>query len=367
MKLICDGLELSDAVLKVIKATSTKTTNPILEGIKLSAVNDNLVLSATDLDLAIVKTIKAEVFIEGETVVPGRFFSEYIRKLTNEQIELSLDDTNKLNIKYTDSQGNLQCLNVMEFPDIKQLDNAEYFEIKSSDFENIINKTIFSVATDDSRPILKGCLLEIENKAIKAVALDGYRLAKIEKPLINNSANFAAIVPSRSLSEISKLLEETENNIKVLIQKNYLMAEINNTKIITRLLDGDFINYKQIIPTKFNTNVIINKIHLEDALERASILSRIDKNNLVKFTVSDKVMVLTGKSDIGDIKENITVALTGNDITVAFNARYFLEALRVISDEFIKLNFTTTVAPCIITNTESTSEYTYLILPVRLM
>ncbi len=366
MKLICEGLDLSDAVLKVIKGTSTKTTNPILEGIKLSAENDSLVLSATDLELAIIKTIKAEVFIDGETVVPGRFFSEFIKKLTNEQIELNLDESNKLIIKYTDSVSNVQCLSSADFPEIKNLVDVEYFEINSKDLKNLINKTIFSVAQDDSRPILKGVLLEVEGGKVKAVALDGYRLAYMEKPIISSSANLKVIVPARSLSEISKLLDETEDVLKIYVQKNYLMVEVNSTKIITRLLDGDFINYKQIIPRDFSTVVTINKMQLEDGLDRASLLSRIDKNNLVRFDISEKLMLLSSKSDIGDIKENITIALSGKDLSISFNARYLTEALRVIGDEFIKLNLGTTVNPCIITGV-SGNEYLYLVLPVRMV
>ncbi len=366
MKLVCEGLDLSESVLKVIKGTSNKTTNPILEGIKLTAENDSLVLSATDLELAIIKTIKAEVFLDGETVVPGRFFSEFIKKLTNEQIELNLDETNKMTIKYTDSVTNVQCLNASEFPTIKNLTESEFFEVNGKDFKNLINKTIFSVAQDDSRPILKGTLLEVENGVVKAVALDGYRLAMAQKPVLSASSNLKVIVPARSLSEISKLLEENVETVKVYVQKNYLMVDINSTKIITRLLEGEFINYKQIIPTDFTSVVTVNKAQLEDGLDRASLLSRIDKNNLVKFDINDKLMVLSSKSDLGDIKENITIGLNGKDLAIAFNARYFSEALRVVTDEFVKLNFKTTVAPCIITSIGS-DEFLYLILPVRMV
>ena len=366
MKLICDGLDLSDAVMKVIKATSQKTTNPVLEGIKLLAEDDCLTLSATDLELAMEKKIKAEIFIEGETVVPGKFFAEYIKKLTNEQIELNCNEKNMLAIKYTDSSGNIQAQSSEDFPAIKTLEDSEYFEITSKDFKSLITKSVFCVSLEDSRPILKGVLFEVENKRIKAVSLDGYRLAMVNKDIVNSTSNLSCIVPARSLNEISKLLEDNDEIIKVYVQKNYLMVVVNDTKIITRLLDGDFINYKQIIPTQFTTEITINKAQLEDGLDRASLLSRVDKNNLVKFDITDKLMMLSSKSDIGDIKENITVALNGKDLTIAFNVRYFNEALRVISDEFIKLSFTTPSAPCIIKSSE-TDEYTYLILPVRVV
>lgn len=365
MKLICDGLDLSDAVLKVIKGTSNKTTNPILEGIKLVAEDNCLTLSATDLELSIEKKIKADIKIEGETVVPGRFFSEYIKKLTTEQIELTLNDKNQMSIKYADSFGTIQCLNSAEFPVIKKLEDSEFFEMTKRNFKSLINKAIFSVAQDDSRPLLKGCRFEVEDKIVKSIALDGYRLAFVKKPIVSTTANINVTVPSRSLNEIAKLIDDTDDLIKIHVQKNHLMVNIDETKIITRLLGGDFINYKQIIPVNFTTTVIINKDQLADALDRAGLLSRIDKNNVVKYDITDKVMVLRSKSEIGDIKENITIALQGKDLTIAFNARYFIEALRVISDEFIKLNFSSAVAPCIITSND-TDEYIYLILPVRM-
>ena len=366
MKIICDGADLSDAVLKVSKGTSNKTTNPILEGIKVVAEEDYVTLSATDLELSIEKTIRAMVQLEGEMVVPGKFFCEYIKKLNNEQIELHVDEKNTLSIKYTDSVGKIQCLNSAEFPIIKSFEDSTYFEIKQKDLKSLISKSIYAVAVEDVRPILKGVKLEITNKGITAVALDGYRLAVVKKPIVSSNAEFSCIVPARSLNEISKLLEDSEDTIKVCVGRNYLMVDIDNTKITTRLLEGDFINYTQIIPTDFNTNIVLNKDQLLDALERASLLSRVDRNNLVKFDISDKVMVLSSKSDIGDIKENITISLKGNDLAIAFNARYFTEALRVISDEFLKLSFTSNVSPCIITSND-TDEFLYLILPVRIM
>ena len=367
MKLICEGLDLSDAVLKVIKATATKTTNPILEGIKLKASEDTLTLSATDLEISIEKTIPADVKIAGEIVVPGKFFADFIKKLSNEQIELTLTDRNSLKIKYTDSEGFLQCLSSDEFPEIKDLVNPEKIVLKRKDFRDIINKTIFSVALDDARPILKGCLFEISNKTLTSVALDGYRLALAKKPIVSTSAEFSCIVPARTLAEIAKLLEGNDDeDIEVLIQKNYLLVNVNNTRVITRLLDGDFINYKQVIPSSTSTTVTINKKQLEYGLERASLLARMDKNNLVKFEVRDKLLTLSSASDIGNVTENITISLEGKDITIAFNARYMSECMRTIEDEFVKINFTSSIAPCTITSTAS-DEYLYLILPVRIV
>ena len=366
MKLICEGLDLSEAVLKVIKASASKTTNPILEGIKLKACDDSLTLTATDNEITIEKTIPADVKIEGEVVIPGKFFAEFVKKLSNEQIELSLTEKKLLKIKYTDSEGFLQCLNVQEFPTIKTLDNPEKIIIMQNDLRELINKTIFSVAIDDARPILKGCLFEIAGGEMTSVALDGFRLALVHKQIKSTSADFSFIVPARSLNEISKLLEDNDEDIEIFIQKNYLMISLGSTKVVTRLLDGDFINYRQVIPSNTTSTITINKKQLEDGLERASLLAKMDKNNLVKFEIRDKLLTITSQSDIGNVTENITISLEGRDLSIAFNARYVSDCLRNIEDDFIKINFTSPIAPCTITKSEN-SEYLYLILPVRIV
>lgn len=366
MKVVCDGLDLSIATAQVIKAISNKTTNPVLEGIKLTAENDTLKLSATDLELAIEKTIRADVKLEGEAVVPGKFFSEFIKKLTDEKIELELNDKNKLKIIYTDSESYVQCYNVVEFPNLNIIEDGEYFTIKQKDFKTLINKSIFSTALDDTRPVLKGCCFEIEQNTINSIGLDGYRLAFVKKPISKTTVNTSIIVPAKSLTEICKFLEDNEEEINVYIQKNFLMVEFDGTKIISRLIDGDFINYKQIIPKDFTTSITISKNVFEEAIERTSVLSRVDRNNLVKFDIKEKLLTLTSNSDIGNIKENIGISLKGNDLTIAFNSRYFTECLRTITDEAIKINFNMPSSPCIVTPSDG-DEYLYLILPVRII
>ena len=366
MRVVCDGLDLNEAVLKVIKAISTRTSNPVLEGIKLSASDNKLTLVATDTELGIEMKINANVLNSGEIIVPGKFFSEFLKRLTNEQIEMVLEDNNIIKLKYSDSEIAIQGLDADEFPNIQNVNSNEYFEISQKDLKALINKTLFAVAVDDSRPILKGCLIEINEDSVRAVAIDGNRLALCNKK--TNSANKPrkVIAPSRSLTEISKMLLDSDSIVRVYIQHNFIMAEIDGCKITSRLLEGDFINYKQIIPSDFSTVVTVNKSQLESTLDRASILSRAEKNYLVKFDIRDNFLTITSNSEIGNIKEVLNIDLKGNDLKIAFNARFFSEALRVVNDEFIKLNLTTSITPCIIKANEG-EEYIFLILPLRII
>lgn len=367
MKLICNGNDLADAVGKVFKAVSNRTTNPILEGILLKAERGTLTLTANDLELAIEKSIVADVKIEGATVVPGKFFAEFVKKLTQEQIELSLVDGNRLNIKYTQSEGVLQCLDAGDFPEVKALEDAQSFIIVKNEFKDLVGKIAFSVSTDDARPMLKGVQLEIADNTVTGVALDGYRLAKCVKPIEKTTAMMSAVVPARCLTEIARLVEDTTDPVQVSIQKNYMLIDLVHTKITTRLLDGDFINYKQIIPAGFETTVTVPKDQFESGLERAILLARSDKNNLVRFDIKDDVMQLSSNSDVGSITEKLPVKINGVDVAIAFNARYFTELLRYISCDNIVIRFINSTSPCVVSPANDSEDFMYLILPVRML
>ena len=365
MLVSCHGIELSDAFLSVSKAISNKITNPILEGIKIVAEDDTLTLSATDTELSIEKKIKANIKVEGEAVVPGKFITEFIKKLTNEMVELELNNKNQMIIKYDDSQTIIACYNVLEYPSFKKLESMQYFGIAKKDLKTIINKTIFSVAIDDSRPILKGVLFDIDKNVLNAIALDGYRLAKVKKN-ISSSLVTSIVIPAKSLSEISRLLDDSDDVINVYVDKNMLMVDFGDTKLTTRLLEGDFVNYKQIIAANYETVCVINKAQFEDALERASLLSKVGQGNCVKFGVKEKNLCITSNSELGNVKENVPVNTTGKELLIAFNARYFIENLKANTDEFVKICFNAPANPCVIVPVEG-DEFLYLILPVRMI
>lgn len=365
MLVVCQGLELSDAFLRVSKAISNKITNPILEGIKIVAEEDTLTLSATDTELSIEKKIKADVKVEGETVVPGRFITEFVKKLANSEIELELNEKNQMIIRYEDSESVIQCYNPVEYPGFKKVQSEEFFGISKKDFKNVVGKCIFSVSLEDSRPILKGVLFDINNKELNAVALDGYRLARIKKPIVS-SIKKSIVVPARSLNEISRLIDENDDIINIYIDEFTIMIDLGDTKITSRLLEGDYMNYKQIIPVNYETCVIVNREQLIEALERATLLLRSAQNNYVKFDIKENNICITSNSELGNVRENIPVTVAGKDLLISFNPRYFLECLRVNSNEFVKICFNESSNPCVIVPTEE-DEFLYLILPVRFM
>lgn len=365
MKLICNGLDLSEAVLTVSKALNSKTTNPVLEGIKLSASGDKLVLTATDTELTIEKTIKAEVLMEGETVVTGKIFGDFVKKLESEQVELYRPEGDKLQIRYADSNSDIQVYDVNEYPKINKDVNQNYFELKQSDFKSVVEKTVFACASDDSRPVLKGCLFEIENDCLNVVALDGFRMSVVKQELLLKTGNFKAIVPSRTLLEITRLLNKEDELLRVSVQDNALKVEVSDTVLISRLIKGDFIRYKDILPLEFITNVRINRQMFVSSIERASVVARSEKLNVVRLEIKDGFMNVSAKSEIGTVNENIPIAVDGKDLTIAFNGKYLLDYLKTTDEEFISMNLNSPIDPCVMMPLLN-ADYTYLVIPIRI-
>ncbi|MCI9405028.1 MAG: DNA polymerase III subunit beta [Clostridia bacterium] len=365
MKVECNGNDLSDAVARVIKAVSARSTNAVLEGIRMTAEDGTLTLTATDLELSIEHMIRASVVESGEVVVPGKLFGEFVKKLTAHNIVLS-SGGERLKINYDRSEGEFGCYPVDQYPVVNQIEDTQHFEMKNSEFRDLVNKVAFSVCTDDAHPTLKGVLLEIAEDGVTAVALDGYRLAKCVKPIVATTASTSIVVPARAIMEISRLVPDNDGEIKFNLHKNYLMVRIDATTVTTRLIDGEFVNYRQIVPQHFDTQVYIPKAMFEDAIDRAVLMARTEKNNyLVRFDIAQTDMTVRSHSDVGTVEENLPVKTDGADISISFNARYFTEFLHYMNCETIVLNLTNATSACVVSPAGGLDEYIYLVLPVR--
>ena len=363
MKVICEGVELSDAVMKVSKACSTKTTTPILESIRISAENDSVMLLATDGEIAIRKKIRAEVLEEGAICVPGKYFADFIKKLENEQITLATEDE-RLTIRYGASESVLQLLNAEDFPKIDTEINENSVELYAKDLKELIAKTTFCCAQDDSRPILKGCLVQAKDGYISFTALDGYRMATCKKNILGMRGDIRIVCPGRTLNEIGRMLGADEEKISVFVQKNMLMVSIDDTVLTSRLYEGEFVNVSNIVPREFTSEVIVDRNAMQDSVERAAVLARTDKNSIVTFDIRESEMGVSSNTMIGRVDESVPILLEGKDVLIALNCKYVSECLAAIADEKVRIGFNGAVSPCVVTPVDGDS-YLYLILPVR--
>ncbi|OPJ55458.1 DNA polymerase III subunit beta [Alkalithermobacter paradoxus] len=366
MKLISSQRKLSTAINTVQKAVSSKSTLPLLKGILIQAVDDKIQLVGNDLELGIESYIDGQVIEEGSIVIDSKLFGDIIRKLPDSSVVIEVDSDNMIHIKCESSDFKIKGHCSDEYPKLPDLDEDRFYEIPEDLFKNMIKQTVFAISQDETKPILMGELLEIENNNISLIAIDGYRLAIRSGQIINNIGDIKVIIPGKALNEINRILSGDEGkNIKVAFTDKHALFLIDETKIITRLLEGEFINYKQLLPKEYNLRVKVPTKTLLNCIERTSLLAKEGKNNLVKFSIRDDIMIATSNSEIGNVQEEIFITLEGEDLDIAFNSRYLIEGLKVIESEEIYIEFTTNVSPCIV-KPEDGIKYIYLLLPVRI-
>lgn len=364
MKLTVNTQELNAALSTAVKALSSKNTVSILEGIYAEAIGSELLLRCTDLSIQIDTVIGASIEKEGACVFPGRLFSEFVRRLPGDETEM-WSEKNGMHIESGRATSTMQTENSKEYICMPDVHREFSIAITKAVLKNMIRQCTFATAQDDSKPILTGVLFEIENGVLSMVALDGYRLAmRTEKINVNGEVR-NVVVPARGLIEISRMLDDSEELINLVFSKTHLMIDMGHTRIITRLMDGDFIRYKQILPAGHTTRTIVNRQELLESIERVSLMARESKRNHIKFSFEGDTITITANSDIGNSREVINANVTGNDIDIAFNAKYFSDVLKVLDDEFVALEMNNNVSPCVVIP-ENGDKYYYLILPVRL-
>jgi len=368
MKFSCNQQTLTKALNIVSKAVTIRTTIPILKGILLN-VDDNgvLTMSASDLDLSIEKKIKVDNSTSGSIVVLSKLFGDIIRKLPDETITIEEND-GKVNIKCSNSEFNIIGLSADEFPNINpNEENEEKILFNKELLKDMIKKTAFSASIDENKGVITGVLIEMEENFLNMIAVDGFRMA-ITKEAMKNKEREDIIISAKILNEISRIISESEDSnedIELLLNDKKAVFSMEDTKVILRLLEGKFMDYKRILPSESSCKVILNKNDFMSSVERASLLAKVGKNNLVKLDIKDNIIEITSKSDEGNVKENVIVSKEGDDVVIGFNSKYLIDALKVIDDENIVILFNNSVSPCLI-KPVSGDSFEYLILPVRL-
>ena len=368
MKFSCSQQNLTKALNIVSKAVTARTTIPILKGILLKVdENGKLTMAASDLDLSIENKIEVENFEPGEVVVQAKLFSDIVRKLPNSQVSVELNQENIL-IKCASSEFNILGLSSDEFPNINiDIDSKERIALDKEILKEMIRKTSFAASIDESRGVITGVLVEIKERKLSMVALDGFRMAVAREDIIDKKEQ-NIIIPAKIINEISKIITENENELQdvdLYINDKRAIFLIGDTKVILRLLEGEFVDYNNILPKDSKCRVVVNREDLLESIERASLLAKVGKNNLIKLDIKDGNMEVTSKSEEGNVKEEIIISKEGVDLMIGFNSKYMIDALKAIDDESITMNFNTSISPCLLKPITG-EEYEYLVLPVRI-
>ena len=369
MKFICEKDLLLKGINSVVKAASTKTTMPILEGILIQTNDNEIKLTTYDLEIGIEYVMNCNVYEQGNTVVNAIMFSEIIRKLPDTDISIFINENNLLVIECEGSLYKLATMNPEEFPELPKIEIENSITLEQNILKNMIRKTIFAVSTEENRPIFTGCLFEVQNNKLNVVSIDGFRLALKSNFLQEKANNFSAVIPGKTLNEVNKIISDSFDIITIGISKNQALFEMENCKIVTRILDGEFLNYSSVIPTNWETRIRVNKNAFQDCFERISLISASisekEKKYPVKINIDIGKVTISCTNQTGDAKEEIYVTTEGKNLEIGFNPKYFLDCLKVIDDEEIFVDFGTSISPCVIRPIDD-NEYTYMILPIKL-
>nr|WP_202887052.1 DNA polymerase III subunit beta [Cohnella zeiphila] len=368
--------ELNEAVQHVSKAVAARTTIPILSGIKIDAVEHGVTLTASDTDISIQSFIPTEmqdrrivtVHRGGSVVLPAKFFVEIIRKLPNEEVLLEVGERFQTSITSGAIDIQLVGLDPEEFPILPILEEDRVFSISGDQLKSMIRQTVFAVTTNESTPILTGVLWSLQDGVFKFVATDRHRLATCSiRSDVGEELKFSNVVISgKTLGELSKIIPDQDELVDIVVADNQVLFKLGNVLFYTRMLDGTFPDTTRIIPTSFRTELILSTKALSEAIDRAYLLSREEKTNIVRLSTTESggIEISSSSSELGRVQEQLTVTeLKGDPLRIAFNSKYMLDVLKVVDSEKLFIGFTGAMSPIIIKPEQEDSLH--LILPYR--
>lgn len=355
----------------VIKGISNKNLIPILNCIKFDLTNEGLYMMSTDNEIAIKTFISKneieEIIEEGEIVVSGKYIYEIIKKLPNTIVNIEELVDSKLYIYTENTTCNFNCNNVNDFPDLDLENSLSPVLISKKLFKTIINQTIFATSNQESRPVLTGINIKINDDILECTATDSYRLSKKIVKLSNKiDDNINILIPTRNLNELVKLFSDEEDNVELHIFSNKIIFKFGNIVFMSRLINGTYPDTSKLIPTSFELKIKVNLDDFYSSLDRASLLTNEDDKNTIRLeSFEDKIKIYSNIPEIGNVEETIMASKNNSEnIKIAFSSKYMMEALKAIDGNEIEIKFNGEVKPIVITEVEN-ENLIELILPIR--
>lgn len=358
-----------------LKAISPRTTMPILNGIKIDVKDDHLLLTGSDSEISIEITIPTEINNEeileiketGSVVLSGRFFVDIIKKLSGNFVNLETNDMFQTKITASKSEFNLSGNDPDQYPLLPEVKDEESLVLPASVLKTIVNQTNFAVSTSETRPVLTGVNWQFNDDGISFTATDSHRLAL--RRLFGtkfNAGHSTAIIPGKSLSELNKIISDSDAEVEVHFSQNQVLFSYGHMRFISRLLEGNYPDTSRLFPENNETKVTVNNSDFYHAIDRVSLLAREGGNNVIRMSVSNNNVELSSNSpEVGTVNEDInTQEIEGEDLKISFNSKYMMDALKAINDEDVTIEFYGTMRPFTLKASES-DEVVQLILPIR--
>ncbi len=365
------------SVQDVMKAVSSRTTIPILTGIKVVATEEGVTLTGSDADISIESFIPVEengkeiveVNQSGSIVLQAKYFSEIVKKLPKETVEISVENHLMTKITSGKSEFNLNGLDSAEYPLLPQIEEHHVFKIPTDLLKHMIRQTVFAVSTSETRPILIGVNWKVYNSELTGIATDSHRLALRKAKIEGIADEFQAnvVIPGKSLNELSKILDESEEMVDIVITEYQVLFRTKHLLFFSRLLEGNYPDTTRLIPAESKTDIFVNTKEFLQAIDRASLLARDGRNNVVKLSTLEQAMleISSNSPEIGKVVEEVQCEkVDGEELKISFSAKYMMDALKALDSTEIKISFTGAMRPFLI-RTVNDESIIQLILPVR--
>lgn len=365
MKFTTNKKDFIEAISISSRAISSKQNMPILSGIYIKAENNTLEFQSTDYELGIIVKIEANIEEQGEMILSGKYLSEVSRKLPGSEVAFEYNASEK--IAHISSAGSNYRLLSMEgdFPKNGKIEEGVSISIKGADLISMIKKTTFAASTDEIRPIFTGCFFDVSDNNLTMVATNTHRLA-LNKMTLENSSNMRAIIPARAMNElIYAAKEEKIENVVISHSNNQMSFEFQNIYIVTRLLEGEYPDYRRVIPQESQTTLTADKTMLASAIDRVSLISRYHEFHTIHFSISsNSIHILSNNPEIGKAEEDVPVNTEGDDLSISFNVQYLTDVFKIIEGDKVKLSFNNELSPMKLEDLDN-PNFTYVVTPVR--
>ena len=364
LQFICKREDLLDAAVKCSRAVSVKSNLAALQGILCEADENCLHISAYDMELGIKTSIQINCSIKGSIIIPAKIFADILRRLTGERVEISVDDKNVATIKCGDTESSVSCIDASEFPELPNVNREKSLNLKADIFKSMVRQTIFCTAQNDIRPIHTGICFDIKPKELTLIALDGFRLAA-RKETIDIDDTIKFIVPGKALNEIVKLIANDDDIIDISVGKRHIIFTFENYYVITRLLDGEFMDFRSAVSMDFNTKVIISTKSFKNSVELASLIISERIKTPVRCCFGNNECVIKCTTEVGRMYDKIECNMEGSEVEIGINNRYLLDALNASELDMVSVEMNGPLSPVKIKPVEGDS-FLFIIMPMRL-
>lgn len=364
MKITFNKSELVQAVSNVQRAVSAKNSIPALEGILIKAYDNKAILCGYDLEIGIRTELEATIVEEGEIVLSAKLFSEIVRRMPDEIITIETDE--KLITYINSGVADYQIVGISsyEYPELPSFEELESFELNGNLLKNMIKQTYYAISDNQSKPIYTGSLFDLKDGHLQIVSVDGFRMA-VRKEKIEGDFNFNFIVPGKTLSEVLKINCDEEGTIRVIVGKKHVIFEIENYSVVSRLIEGKFLEYAGTIPNGAQTSLRVKTREIASSVERMSLLTSEKLQSPVRFIVADEGIKLACTTVVGKASDYINLPFEGSEVEIGFNNRYLLDAIKNADTDELLFEFNGPLKPLKVLPVEGDS-FIFLVVPMRL-